>query len=184
MSRELAMAIFACVIIFALFRDRGESMINGFEPDYDPDKWTFMTDYNNCYAYAFDNLKARHSKPQPNKQSGPNYRCDTMIEWIERDLVNRYDPKRKYSLIPGVFERKCPSGYHKIYLILSDDDYHFYRMDRDGFWSHKPGSSPVSRVDAEGKPIPNPAKANHNYRNNNYNRPCGFLCVPKIDEVF
>ena len=59
-------------------------------------------------------------------------------------------------------------------------DYHFYRQDKNGTWSHKPGRTAVSKVDASGKIILNPLIANRNYKNGyNYSKPCFFFCVNK-----
>ena len=38
-------------------------------------------------------------------------------------------------------------------------DCHLYRQDKGGYWSHKPGRTPVKNLDASGKMIKNPAKA-------------------------
>lgn len=153
---------------------------NGEEPDYQPDKWVENQTYNNCYAYALDNLKVRHRKPQPAEQPSPIYTCQHLKQWIDRDLIDQTG--RKYSLLAGQNEQLCPKGHHQIYLVHNEDDYHFYRLDSDGLWSHKPGSSEVTRLDGNGELITNPSMASHNYNNFNYDRQCGFLCVPKIEE--
>ena len=47
------------------------------------------------------------------------------------------------------------TNHYKIALVIDDlgeeQDYHFYRQDSDGYWSHKPGKEEVRRVDASGK---------------------------------
>ncbi len=66
-------------------------------------------------------------------------------------------------------------GYYSIYLVVGQNrfwspdgmfsDYHFYRQDKGGGWSHKPGTTKVSTVDASGKRIKNIYKANYgNYK--------------------
>ena len=61
-------------------------------------------------------------------------------------------------------------GYYSIYLVVGQNrfwcpdvgmfsDYHWYRQDKGGLYSHKPGGLPVTNVDASGKMIKNPAKA-------------------------
>ena len=45
-------------------------------------------------------------------------------------------------------------------------DYHWYRKDNNGYWSHKPGTNFVRNVDGNGSLIKNPAKANHRYEYN------------------
>jgi len=72
----------------------------------------------------------------------------------------------------------------KIALVVHPgEDYHFYREDDDGLWSHKDGSNPVKRYDADGNLIWNPRTAARDYRKNgsylNYKDFCGFWCVPR-----
>ena len=43
--------------------------------------------------------------------------------------------------------------------ISSDVDFHWYRLDNTGFWSHKPGSTPVTDVDGAGNKITDPRQA-------------------------
>ena len=55
-------------------------------------------------------------------------------------------------------------GYYAVYLVIDNGtDYHWYRQDKGGYWSHKPGRTAVKNVDASGQLIINPASANHNY---------------------
>ena len=49
----------------------------------------------------------------------------------------------------------CPAEGHLIALVIWPNvDFHFYRMNRDGLWSHKPGGMPVTNVDNSDKLIP------------------------------
>jgi hypothetical protein len=87
-------------------------------------------------------------------------------------------------IFPTTFEAKCPAGFSKIAKgVHNKEDYHFYREDDDGWWSHKDGGNKVKRFDAEGKPIWNPQTAARDYRPKgsflNYNNFCGFYCVPR-----
>lgn len=156
--------------------------VNGYEPDYDPEKWQEYQQYNNCYAYALDNHKMRTSKPQPADKKSDNYECNDLKHWITLDLVD--NDGVRYPLIASTSEATCPERYRKIYLVSSGDDYHFYRQDKDSLWSHKPGSNKVTRRDAKGELIVDPSKADHNYGEYNYKTPCGFFCVPTIHAKF
>lgn len=51
-------------------------------------------------------------------------------------------------------------GSYPLLLVLSDHDYHFYRQDNDGTWSHKPGGMRKKRVDAWGNLITDPTLLN------------------------
>jgi hypothetical protein len=103
-------------------------------------------------------------------------KCHTLVDLIRQDV-----PKlRRIS-----YTRRCPIGSSKIALVIDPhDDYHFYRQDPDGYWSHKPGAQPVTRLDAEGVPIIDPMTANRNYKSThnkelNYTLFCDFFCVPR-----
>jgi hypothetical protein len=82
------------------------------------------------------------------------------------------------------FKKRCPVGTSKIaFAVHPGEDYHVYRHDSDGWWSHKDGSNSVKRYDAERKPIVNPETAARDYRPQgsdlNYKDFCGFYCVPR-----
>lgn len=52
-------------------------------------------------------------------------------------------------------------GYYSAYLVIDEGvDYHWYRQDKGGLWSHKPGITPVLNADASRHLITNPAGAN------------------------
>ena len=81
-------------------------------------------------------------------------------------------------------KKRSPVGYSKIALVIDPmDDYHFYRQDPDGYWSHKPGSQPVTRLDADGVLIIDPMTCNRDYtkqgKSLNYTLFCGFFSVPR-----
>ncbi len=82
------------------------------------------------------------------------------------------------------FKARCRRGASKIGLVVHPgEDYHYYRQDKDGWWSHKDGANPVKRFDAEGKPIWDPKTAARDYRPRgsflNYTDFCGYYCVPR-----
>jgi hypothetical protein len=88
------------------------------------------------------------------------------------------------------FQSKCPVGTSKIALVIDDKrDYHFYRQDRGGMWSHKPGSGKVTNKDAAGNRIYDPALAARNYSKGvkskdnslDYKYFCSYMCVPRGD---
>ena len=102
-------------------------------------------------------------------------KCKTVEHLMRQDVPE---------ITPSSFYPRCPVGKSKIALVVDPgDDYHFYRQDSDGWWSHKDGANKVKRFDAEGKPIWNPQTAARDYRPNgstlNYKNLCGFYCVPR-----
>ena len=48
-------------------------------------------------------------------------------------------------------------------VVDPHNTFHFYRQNPDGTWSHKPGTAPISNIDADGKTIYVPHFANRDY---------------------
>ena len=158
------------------------SPTSGSEPNYNPDKWNKnnkIRETHNCYSYALNALvSSRINKPQPGYSSkyphisNGNYTCDPFIKRLKKDIP---------SLYKSTFRGKCKNGFFKIYMAVTenspDTDYHFYRQDSNKYWSHKPGRTDVTNIDASGKKIINPDKANRNYTHYNYDSGCGFFCI-------
>jgi len=136
-----------------------------------------------------DNSECTDLKPQPGdfdliKKTGSDktkeriYKCPNMQKKILND-----NP----SLIPAAFNIKCPNKYYKGAMVVDPDNtYHFYRQNNNGTWDHKPGISPISNIDANGKEIYIPHFANRNYTDDNnndddainYTHFCGYYCIP------
>ena len=166
-------------------------------PRWKPELWNVnipedVKDYTNCYSYALNRLEFNiDGKLQPGELSGDKYDfmdCDVIFENIKRDL-NRED------VYKTTYNSKMNCFQHKIALALDiksdDQDYHFYRLDNNGKWSHKPGSSSATNLDASNNIIINPQKADRDYsykeyedddgnieRGKNYELFCGFYAIP------
>lgn len=172
------------------------SPLTGYEPKYEPDKFNNnprVKDIHNCFAYAFDHIdmpspeKCKEntcnvSFHQPGRQSGyPKWhkvngkRCPDLLARLFADVPG---------LKPATFTQKCPPRTSKIAIVVDPkEDYHFYRQDSNGMWSHKPGSTNVTNKDATDRPIYDPELASRDYRKKsgrlNYNAFCSFLCTPR-----
>jgi hypothetical protein len=155
------------------------SPLSGSELKYNPKLWNEnykIKDTHNCYTYAFGKIvNGLTSKAQPGYASGYNhikdneYTCQAFRERLKRDSPGSYLEK---------FDNSCIPGFYKVFLALDvKNDYHWWRHNKDGYWSHKPGSTEVTDVDADGKKIKNPLEANRNYDSLNYYKPCFFACV-------
>ena len=70
-------------------------------------------------------------------------------------------------------------------IVDAKQDYHFLRLDNNHYWSHKPGATDVTNVDATGRLIWDPQLAVFNYpdSNLNYENFCGYLCIPASHEI-
>lgn len=161
------------------------SPLSGSEPSYEPDKWNKnknILDSHNCYAYALNQrVSKRKGKPQPgyfahyDHISNKEYQdCSSFLNRLKKDTPSLYVTD---------FETPCKKGFYKNFIAVAKDgydhDYHFYREDKNGYWSHKPGRTEVTNIDASKKLIKNPSKANRNYAHFNYSKPCFFYCNPK-----
>jgi hypothetical protein len=160
-----------------------------FIPDFNPERFNDIEyiEHNNCMAYAFlDRTESRNriGKPQPGEHVGlapldiNDYTCENFQQRLMLDYPGiKFTQNRNH----------CPCGYYKAALVLDikNGDYHFYRQDSSMLWSHKPGSLPVTNVDAGGKYILDPQDANrdysHMYDNEygyNYVKFCSYICIP------
>ncbi len=131
---------------------------------------------HNCYSYALGKIRAGlDSKAQPGYSSGFNhvenedYNCSNFYERLKKDVPGSY---------LETFDNPCMPGFYKIFLMLDvGNDYHWAREDHDMYWSHKPGSTAVTRKDAKGNLIKNPLLSSWKYESLDYKKPCFFACV-------
>lgn len=173
---------------------------SGAEPRYEPEVWnndeaTYKS--MNCYAYAFDfrnptlinecrrnnGKDCRKYFPQPGALNGDREALNAS-ERRNCKVVERLIKADVPDIVKSSFQDKCPPGTSKIGLVVDPgEDYHFYRLDPDGYWSHKDGSNKVKRFDALRRRIINPETASRDYRwqgsDLNYQDFCGFYCVPR-----
>lgn len=154
--------------------------------------------YSNCYTYAFNYVDYGDSKLQPGEIHGTKYLDNTCAEII-RKVKNDY---HRDNIDETTFDIELPNDRYKIALFIDpdesdrdtddfDQDYHFYRQDCDGSWSHKPGTNDATNEDASGNVILNPEDADRNYvekcnrdgdedcnEEHNYSEFCGYFSVP------
>lgn len=157
------------------------SPLSGSEPKYEPNKWNKdKIAYNhNCYSYLLNTISAtRSGKPQPGYFSNfdhiknSEYNCKNFYKRLKKDIP---------SLYLSNYGEKCKKGFYKGFMAIDpkseDPDYHFYRQDSNGYWSHKPGRKKAINYDADKKLIINPYLANRNYKYFDYSLPCPFFCL-------
>lgn len=133
---------------------------------------------HNCYAYAFRHLdKTRKTKLQPGEVAKiptipkKEYRCDTLLPNVLRDFPEAIITSNG---------KPCPTDYYKIAFYVDPGiDYHLYRQESNGLWTHKLGTGYVKDVDVDKRPITDPNTANRNYGKYNYTIPCANICYPK-----
>jgi len=158
------------------------SPLSGSEPKYEPKRWNNNENikYNhNCYSYALNAIASKRSgKPQPGYYSGygqiqdNQYNCKHFLNRLKKDIPSMYLTN---------FQTPCKKGFYKSFLVLDDKeydpDYHFYRQNPNGTWSHKPGRQDVVDYDASNQKIYNPHTANRKYSYFDYKKSCFFFCL-------
>ncbi|UJR34143.1 hypothetical protein I4U23_021550 [Adineta vaga] len=126
-------------------------------PAYDPktdDNGCFVTKQteNNCYAYGTDIVT--NTFPQPGRGSGKKWSFNTCADMgnasIRDGLV--YNGTKLPTVAPE-------QGHFVALLIWPQTNFHWIRMDANGYWSHKPGGTPVRNKDNRNLPITDPSKS-------------------------
>ena len=126
-------------------------------PTYDPqddDQGCFISDQpnNNCYNYGNDIASGTFA--QPGRGTGQKWSentCEDIRASAERDGLVWAGT----DLPTDVPE----DGHFVALLIWPRTNFHWIRMDKSKYWSHKPGGQSVRDVDANGKQITDPSKS-------------------------
>ena len=136
---------------------------------YIRNKKTFKVDKKTFKNKRWDLLWSRPGKAAGYSFSKP-YSCKDVVKGILLD-----SPYIKY-MGTKTMNFKCPNNYYRIALFQSKigKDYHFYRQDKNGKWSHKNGWRKVTNKDCDGRLINDPKYSN----NGIYKVFCGYFIVP------
>jgi hypothetical protein len=137
-------------------------------PPYNPGKWNddpYILKNNNCYNYACDLIT--NMKAQPGLGSGSMYRdfsCGSVGPASEQDgLVS----------VAGVTGSPPANSLFTALVVAPGVDFHWYRFDSNGRWSHKPGETRATDRDQGGQIILNPEIADRGI----YTDFCGYFLV-------
>ena len=177
------------------------SPLSGSEPIRDVELYNkpAVRRCHNCYSYAMHVYDPKGVELCKKYGNCRNFFHQPGAKTGHRNELNREErrscpivEKLMMGDIPEVtktmYDAKCPTGMSKVAAVVDKGvDYHWYRQDRDGFWSHKDGSNKVKTFDALKRPIFNPELASRDYRwqgsDLNYEDFCGFYCVPRDHPV-
>jgi hypothetical protein len=142
-------------------------------PEYEPSAWNDADGiqyHNNCYNYGCDLQTGTYA--QPGRASGITLGDDDMA----------CGPVTNGATADGLVPVSCEEGcgcskcWHQVALVISPGwDYHWYRKDRDGRWSHKMAGSAATNLDNSGNIITDPRTADRG----SYTVFCGCFCVDK-----
>lgn len=122
-------------------------------PSYDPNYWNNDANrrtHNNCYNYAND--QATNTFAQPGRGTGHMY---TAIDCAHVTPAAQSDGL----VVKPNFTAAIP-GWYVALVIWPGTDYHWYRQDKTGCWSHKPGSTAARNTDNAGHTISDPKTCN------------------------
>lgn len=175
--------------------------------DSDTDAWKHSIQYNtNCYAYMLNNQDIPYTYIPP---AGANVEwfyntfmqpgqsvIDTNIDGIpfeglqQRDLTAEptnllqyvgYDAENYGFTFESIGrDETCPIGSYKVALVIDiGKDYHWYRQNPDGTWSHKSGRLPVTDRDDSGNIIYDPYYMNRG----GYTSFIGYYCVTPMNNM-
>lgn len=138
--------------------------IPGYAPNYWNDGGTIQGN-NNCYNYS--NNKRTDTYAQPGWAAGlslgwDDMRCDRVFNAAKAD-----------GILPLPSSGKCPCKKDKIALVVAPgEDYHWYRLDSGGKWSHKPAYTEATNLDNSQHAISSPETADRG----RYTEFCGYFC--------
>ena len=119
--------------------------------------------HNNCYNYASN--KRTDSFAQPGRASGHMYaglNCPAVTAAALSDGLHH-----RFVCFP---DSERPR-YLMALVIAPNQDYHWYRKQKEGFWGHKPGGTAARNTDNSGHIVTNPETANRGP----YTQFCGYF---------
>jgi hypothetical protein len=141
-------------------------------PLYEPDWWNDAAaggarQYsNNCYNYATNYRTDTFA--QPGLASGQMYPLPISCAGVRPAAV------RDDLIDSPAADNRCPDEGHLVALVVGPGfDFHWYRKGRNGLWTHKPGSTPVTNLDNSGALITDPRSADRD----GYTDFCTFMTV-------
>jgi hypothetical protein len=160
--------------------------------------WNSRKKEFNCYAYAVSGIEKNpdlNLPSVPGTIGGGGLQNNDIINSLIKDGLKKLEnspgsipqPEQGHYLIALVVDNRSGKGFNQAGSLTQKSDFHFYRLDTDGTWSHKANNCNVSRIDASGQTILNPEFADRDYRkilingiqfNINYNEFIGYFQVP------
>jgi hypothetical protein len=141
-------------------------------PPYNPGKWNIPTvqPHNNCYNYANDQITNTFAQPgrAHGKTVPPNPTCPTTQPCAVADGLAPSPGGFGGHLGPG-------QGWYVALVVWPGRDYHWYRQDNVGCWSHKPGQTAARNFDGAGAAIADPRTCNRGP----YTDFCGYMITTR-----
>lgn len=141
------------------------AVLNPGKPNFTPSYWNGNSrqSRNNCYNYS--NNKATNTFAQPGRAAGAGTTSMTCAAVHAAAVADGLQPISYYPNWPLDFKTGLAL------VVAPGYDYHWYRLDDNGTWTHKPGSTPATNRDNSGNIITDPRTANRGV----YTQFCGFF---------
>ena len=172
------------------YYEYGGMPLSGYELDYDENTWMGMGQRANCYGYALNSQVIPRTNDTfyglPGAYSNTNLNSfgkDDMKRAVLNDFA-KYNFTYGANLIfkeVGKYEI-LPEGTYRVALVSGSFDFHWYRQDSDGYWSHKPGTDVVRRTDDIGNLIVDPEVCAKN--TNMYPNFLGYYAVTPWNSLY
>lgn len=126
-------------------------------PAYAPGPWNTVAAMgsNNCYNYATNKRFTTGTAATPGLGGGSpavGNSCTSLTAAVGADGLTQ--------LTGGAVTLPGTQGPVALFVKPGGLDHHFYRQDKSGLWSHKPGGWPVRHCDEAGISIQDPRTAN------------------------
>jgi hypothetical protein len=145
-------------------------------PEFNPRVWHACIDHDpkicseavNCYSYILNESRYYWSVPGLGfVKNTPQIFFDSFNNYFQNYSVEEFRTTLVEGAVKdGLIRLQKPEdrrGYYLAALVFPDDgndfDFHWYRQDADGSWSHKNGWGVVTNKDDEGVMISDPREA-------------------------
>ncbi len=139
-------------------------------PSYTPTFWNdggTVQSGNNCYNYG-NNVRT-DTFAQPGRASTGTAATMSCTDVYNAALADGLEP------LPA--SGVCEGGQDKVALVVDPGtDYHWYRLDSNGLWTHKPGQTQATNLDNSGNLISNPETADRCGTYLCYTDFCDYMC--------
>lgn len=197
-----------CIGDMAFYPSEYNLPLSGGELDYEPSSWNntvisqflwfkhYLREKANCYSYAVNAQINPTTNSlafmQPGQANGVSISTNDLLNtnYVVSLIENDADVLGfRFESINS--NETCPEDCYKVAFVIDNQyqsgdfytyDYHWYRQNADGTWSHKPGPGPVTKFDNSGKIIMDPRTANRNAGDGlNYNLFVGFFIIKPLN---
>jgi hypothetical protein len=144
---------------------------------YNPGFWnndSSIRSRNNCYNYASN--KRTDTFAQPGRGCGHMYTAISCPEVTRGALCDGLH--HRFNCFPDTERPR-----YLVALVVAPGpgfiDFHWYRKNREGFWSHKPGGTAVRNVDNRGRVITDPQTCDRGP----YTQFCGYFYTCRTQKI-